>query len=90
MLAGKRVNMIIGINKSKKLTKHTPCKYKCRFEERKCNLDQWRNNDKCRSECKKRYVCEKDYAWILQHVPAKIENILQILWMIQQLFVMTV
>ena len=30
---------------------------------KKYNSDQWRNNDKCFSECKKRHVCEKDYIW---------------------------
>ena len=30
---------------------------------RKCNSDQWYNNDKCQCECKKRHVCEKDYIW---------------------------
>ena len=28
---------------------------------RKCNSDQWWNNNKCLCECKKRHVCEKDY-----------------------------
>ena len=30
---------------------------------KKCNSDQWWNNDKCRCECKKSHVCEKDYIW---------------------------
>ena len=30
---------------------------------RKCNSDQWWNNDKCRCEYKKSHVCEKDYVW---------------------------
>ena len=34
-------NMITGINKLKTLTKHTSCKCKCKFGERKCNSDQW-------------------------------------------------
>ena len=29
--------MIIGINESKTLAKHIPCKCKCRFDERNCN-----------------------------------------------------
>ena len=33
------------------------------FDERKCNSDQWWNNDKSRCECKKCHVCEKDYVW---------------------------
>ena len=53
-------NMITGINESKTL-KHISCESKCKFDWRKCNSDQWWNNDKC--ECKKRHVCEKDYIW---------------------------
>ena len=37
-------NMIVGINESKILTKHISCECKCRFDGRKCNLDQWWNN----------------------------------------------
>ena len=55
--------MITEINESKILTKDISCECKCRFDGRKCNSDQWWNNDKCRCECKKRYVCEKDYSW---------------------------
>ena len=40
-------NMIAGINESKTLKKHISCECKCRFDERKCNSDQLRNNDKC-------------------------------------------
>ena len=56
-------NMITGINESKTLTKHISCECKCKFDGRNCNSDQWWNNDKCRCECKKRHVCEKDYVW---------------------------
>ena len=52
-------NIITGINESKKLTKHIPCEYKCKFDGGKLNLDQWRNNDKCWYECKKPHICEK-------------------------------
>ena len=31
--------------------------------EKKCNSNQWWNNDKCRCECKKTQVCEQDYVW---------------------------
>ena len=54
-------NMITGINESKTLTKHISCECKCKFDGRKCNSYQLWNNDKCRCECKKRHVCEKDY-----------------------------
>ena len=30
---------------------------------KKSNSYQWLNNDKCRCECKKKNVCEKDYIW---------------------------
>ena len=33
------------------------------FDQRKCNSNQWWNNDKCRCKCKKRRVCEKDHIW---------------------------
>ena len=54
-------NMITGINETKAFTKHISCKCKCKFDGRKFNSGQWWNNDKCRCECKKRHVCEKDY-----------------------------
>ena len=54
-------NMITGINESKTLTKHLSCKCKCRFGRKKCNSNQWWNNDKCRCESKRINVCEKDY-----------------------------
>ena len=49
-------NMITGINESKTLTKHISYECKCRFVRRKCNSHQQWNNDKCRCECKKRYM----------------------------------
>ena len=54
-------NMITGINKSKTLTKHTPCECKCKFDGGKCNSDQWWNNNKCQCEFKKRHTYEKNY-----------------------------
>ena len=56
-------NLTKGINESKALTKRMSCECKCRFDGRKCNSDQWRNNTKCLYECKERLVCEKDYVW---------------------------
>ena len=55
-------NMITGINESKTLTKHVSCEYKCKFDGRNCNSDQW-NDDKCWCECKKRHVYEKGHVW---------------------------
>ena len=40
-------NMITVINESKTLTKHISCECKCRFDGKKCNSDQWWNNNKC-------------------------------------------
>ena len=54
-------NIKTGINKLKTLTKYISCKFKCNFDRRKCNSDQWWNNDKCLFECEKRHLCEKDY-----------------------------
>ena len=69
-------NMITGLNESKTLTNLISCECKCcMFGGRKCNSDQWWNNDKCRFECKKRHVCEKKKIGILLHVVAKMENI---------------
>ena len=39
-------NMITGINEWKTLTKHISCECNCKFDERKCNSNQWWNNDK--------------------------------------------
>ena len=55
--------MITRINESKTLIKHISSECKCKFDGRKCNSDQWWDNDKCRYKCKKRHVCEKNYIW---------------------------
>ena len=56
-------NMITAINESKTLTKYTSCEFKCKFAVAKYNSNQMWNNDKCRCECKKHHICEKDYVW---------------------------
>ena len=33
--------MIVEIDESKTLTEHISCKYKCKFDVKKCNLYQW-------------------------------------------------
>ena len=33
------------------------------YISRKCNSDQWWNNNNCQYECKKRHECEKDNVW---------------------------
>ena len=42
--------MITIINESKTLTKIVSCKCKCKFDGRKCNSNQKRNNDRCRCD----------------------------------------
>ena len=55
--------MIKEINKLKTLAMHVSCKCKCKFDVRKCYLNQKWNNDKRRCECKRHYIREKDYIW---------------------------
>ena len=55
------LNMITGKNKSETLTKDISCK--CKFDGKKCNSNQWWNNNTCRCECEKIYVCKKVYVW---------------------------
>ena len=81
-------NMITGINESKTFAKYISRKCKCKFDERKRNSDQWWNNDKCRCECKKHHLHQKDISGILVHAVVKIATIQQVLWLIQQLLVM--
>ena len=45
------------------VTKDISCEFKCKLDERKCNLDQWWNNDICPCECKSHHICEKEYVW---------------------------
>ena len=56
-------NMITGKDESKTLTKYISCKWKCKFDGRKCNSDQKCNNGECGCECKKHQIWEKDYSW---------------------------
>ena len=58
----------------KALTKHISCECKCKFDGRKCNSDQWCNNDECLCEYKRLYV-KKIMFGILPHVVVKMENI---------------
>ena len=67
--------MIKEINESKTLKQHISCECKCKFDGRKCNLDQWWNNDKYRCEYKKRHVCEKIIFGILLHTVVKMDYI---------------
>ena len=56
-------NMITGIQELKALRKYISCRWKCKFNGKNCNSDQWWNYDKCQCECKIRHVCGKDYVW---------------------------
>ena len=53
------LNMVTGINESKILTRHIS--YKCQFDGKKCNSNQWWNNTKCQCECQKNHICAKQY-----------------------------
>ena len=50
-------NMITGINKSRTLAKHIPCKCECKFDNKKCNSSQKWSKNRCQCECKKNIVC---------------------------------
>ena len=39
--------MVTGIDESETLTKHISRECKCKFDGKKCNSNQWQNNDKC-------------------------------------------
>ena len=43
------------------VTKNVSCEFKCKFDRRKCNWNENWNIDKCRCECRKHRICEKDY-----------------------------
>ena len=57
-------NMVTRINKSKTLAIHISCESKCRLDDKKCNLNQRWNNNKCLFDCqnaRKHHVRETDY-----------------------------
>ena len=47
----------------KGFTENISCECKCKFDGRKCNLDQKWNNNKRWCKYKKHDICEKDYIW---------------------------
>ena len=67
--------MITERNEQKNLTKDTSCKYKSKFDGRKCNSDQKWNNDKCRRSAKNIIYMKEITFGILLHVVAKMVNI---------------
>ena len=80
-------NIITGIIELKPLTKQILCQCKYKFDARKCNSDQWWNNDKFCCKCKKRHISEKDYIWNPATCSCENGKYL-VLWMIQGLCVM--
>ena len=56
-------NMITEKNELKVLIKDTWWECECKFDERKCNSNQWCNNNKCQCECKNHHICQKDDIW---------------------------
>ena len=69
------LNMITGINESKTLTKNISLKCNCRFDGRKCNPDQWWNNDKADVSVKNIIYVKKVMFGILLHVVVRMESI---------------
>ena len=67
--------MIARINESKISKKPISCECKCRFDVKKCNSNQWWNNDKFLYECKNVMSVKKIIFEILLHAVAKMENI---------------
>ena len=67
--------MIAGKSESRILTKDISRECKCRFDGKKCNSDQWWNNDKCQCECKNVMYVKKIIFGILLHVVVKMGNI---------------
>ena len=56
-------NIIRGKNETNIWIKDISYKCKCKSDGRKFNSNQWWNSDKCRCECQKHHICEKDYIW---------------------------
>ena len=63
--------MITGRNEQKILTNDISCKYKSKFDGRKCNSDQKWNNDKCRRSAKNIIYVKEITFGILLDVVAK-------------------
>ena len=75
-------NMVTGIDQSKTLTRDISCRCKCKFDGKKCNLNQKWNNNKCWRECKnptEYHVCKKIIFEILLHVVTKMVNMWEVL-----------
>ena len=76
-------NMLTGINNWKTLVKHILLKCVYRFDGRKSNSNQKRNNNRYWCECKnlrEHCLCEKIIFGILLHVVAKMLNMKKYYW----------
>ena len=76
-------NSKIRVNESKTLTKHIPCKCKCKFGCSKCNSNQKWYSDKCKCECKNCQGAKKIMAGIQLHVFVRMVSIQEVLLTIQ-------
>ena len=77
--------MITEINELKTRTKYISCDCKCKFDDRKCNLNQKWNNDKYQCKCKnttKHHVCINVYVWNSRTCAWEINKYLKVLLMI--------
>ena len=63
------------VNESKTLTNNISCKCKCKFDERKCNSNQWWNTVNVDVSVKDITYVKKIIFGILVHVFVKMENI---------------
>ena len=68
-------NVITNINETKTLTKYISYQCKCKFYDTNCKSNQWWNDNKCRCECKKQNIFQKNMFGIVVHVFVKMENI---------------
>ena len=53
--------MTTGVNESKTWAKHVWCNCRYEFHDRKCNLKQKFNNNKCQCECKNKIKYKMDH-----------------------------
>ena len=67
-------NMITGTNELKKLTKPISCECTCKFDGRKCNLNEKWNIDKYDASAKNIIYVKNIIFGILLHVLAKMVN----------------
>ena len=56
----------------KNFKKDISCKCNCKFDGKKCTLDQWWNNNKCGCDCKK-HIYKKEYTWNLAQIKCRCE-----------------